>query len=293
MPPIIERAKAKLNLFLHITGRRDDGYHLLDSGVVMLDLADELTLAVADDFELKIPGEAPCALPDNSVVRMAIAVAAALDVPCNEDGLPPLRVTLTKHIPTGAGLGGGSSDAAAMLRGMEVFYGQKLPHDQCRKLVAEIGADVSIFLQDRPLRMQGIGHDLQPFDVPAGLCALVVKPAEGLATASVYHAFRETMPEIAPQPALMLPTGLNILDFCGWLKEATRNDLQAVACGMLPEIGDVIAALSRQEGCLLARMTGSGSACFGLFAAEETMMRAAESIRHAHMDWFVKACRVG
>lgn len=256
-------APAKVNLTLHITGQRPDGYHLLDSLVAFADLGDHLSFAPAATNSLQITGPFASGVPTdhhNSVLKAAGLVGASH---C---------ISLEKNLPHGAGIGGGSADAAAVLR----YFG-------VTENAASLGADVPVCLRSTVQRMRGIGDILTPVvDLPS-LTAVLVNPGVHVSTPEVFGGLGQK--ENAPMPDL-LPAFSSTGDLITWLG-SMRNDLQSPACSQLPSICDVIGALSRVSP--LARMSGSGGTCFGLFETRQQADRAAQDLAREHPDWWVQS----
>lgn len=276
-----ERAPAKLNLDLRVTGRRADGYHLLDSLVVFLDLADELTLAPAASLELRAHGPMAGDLPTgdgNIVLRAARALADAMGVTRGA------AITLDKRLPVAAGIGGGSADAAAALRGLCRLWGVRPEPEVLARLALGLGADVPACLDGRPLRMRGVGERLDPLADPPPLDLVLVNPRRPLATADVFRTLR-VPPGRPEEPSSALD--LAPLDRL----QRSRNDLEAPARALLPEIGRVLEALRETRGCRLARMSGSGPTCFGRFADPPAAQAAALELARRYPGWWVTACR--
>ena len=279
-------APAKLNLYLHVTGRRADGYHELDSLVSFTALADTLEIAPADALDLAVTGPFASGLcaGDNLAARAAAALAERLGRPAG------LRIALHKRIPVAAGLGGGSADAAAMLRGLARLWGLGAAHaGALRETALGLGADVPVCLAPRAAYMAGIGEALSaPPRLPP--CAvLLVNPGVPVPTGPVFAArrgpfsvagrFRDgESPPDAPALAALLRT--------------RRNDLEGPACAQVPEIDRVLARLAAAPGCLLARMSGSGGTCFGLFGDAAAAARAAPAIARDHPAWWVHPTRL-
>lgn len=266
-----EFAPAKVNLALHVTGQRADGYHLLDSLVVFADTGDRITAEPADVLSLSITGPQAASLPesdDNLVLRAARAIGVAA------------TITLEKHLPVASGIGGGSSDAAATLRALSRLSGKPLPD---AATVLSLGADVPVCLSPRAVRMTGIGETLAPFAHPLPQAWLVlVNNGQAVATPQVFKALtrRDNAP-LHPMPRLR-----DTAELAAWLA-MQRNDLEAPALLLLPEIARVKTALTAQQGCLIARMSGSGATCFGLFPDPLSAHAAAQAIRQAQPDWWV------
>ena len=264
-----EFAPAKVNLFLHITGRRADGYHLLDSLAVFPDVGDQLRFTAFEDFTLEVAGpfaEGLSAGADNLVSRAGLALAAAAGVRASG------RLTLEKHLPVASGIGGGSADAAAALRLLARMWGTELPAADLHTLALGLGADVPVCLASEPIRMGGVGEVLSAVP-PLPPCGIVlVNPGVAVSTNDVFRA--RTGP--FSNPARLAPAWPDLAGLIGDL-EATTNDLQAPAATLCPAIAELIATLHAQPGCLMARMSGSGATCFALTrdaATAEAMARA-------------------
>ncbi|NBZ86969.1 4-(cytidine 5'-diphospho)-2-C-methyl-D-erythritol kinase [Stagnihabitans tardus] len=261
-------ARAKINLALHVTGRRGDGYHLLDSLVCFAEVGDVIRVARAEDLSLKVTGPMGAGLTageDNLVLR-----AARL--------MPSAAIVLEKHLPLASGIGGGSADAAATLLALAELHGVPLPEAGA---VLGLGADVPVCLAGSPARMRGIGEDLTPVTLPPAHLVLV-NPGFGISTPEVFRALtsREN------PPLAGIPRFVDVAALAAWLAR-TRNDLEPAALRLRPGISEVLAALTAQEGCLLARMSGSGATCFGLFAEAEAAKSAALSLTRP--GWWVRA----
>lgn len=269
-----EFAPAKINLTLHVTGQRADGYHLLDSLVVFADIGDRLELRRADVAALAVTGPMAAGVPpgaDNLVLRAAQAMGVTLSI------------HLEKVLPAAAGIGGGSSDAAAVLRGAIALCPElTLPADQGLSL----GADLPVCLMARAARMAGIGEVVHPVEGLPDVHAVLVNPGTGVSTAAIFRNLaRKDNP---PMPA-RLPCWADAADLAAWLSRQ-RNDMQAAALAEAPVIGMVLAAVAQSEGCLLARMSGSGATCFGLYADAGGAARAAQAL--ARPGWWVRAARL-
>jgi 4-diphosphocytidyl-2-C-methyl-D-erythritol kinase len=278
MPPLEEQAPAKVNLDLRVTGRRADGYHELDSIVAFAAGGDRLTFAPARQLTLELNGPFAAALagqPDNLVLRAARRLAA------HAGCMPQVRIALDKRIPVAAGLGGGSADAAATLRGLSRLWRLGLTDADLLPLALELGADVPVCLGSRPARMRGIGERIGPLELPA-LDLVLANPNRAVPTAHVFAGLGAITPACMPdQP---IPSGR--ADLLAWLR-ARGNDLEAPARRLAPVIGEVIGALAAQPGCRLARMSGSGATCFGAFDDAPAAARAARAMRQAQPGWWV------
>lgn len=263
-----EFAAAKVNLYLHVTGRRSNGYHLLDSLVVFADVGDELTAEPAETLSLIVDGPFAATLttePDNLVLRAARALA-----PANAGAV----VALTKNLPVASGIGGGSADAAATLRLLCQLWGLKPSDAQLAQVALSLGADVPVCLASRPARMSGIGESLAPAARLPRCGIVLVNPGVAVATADVFRARQGAWSPPADLPDAWDHVGSMAADL-----RALRNDLEAPAAVLQPLIGDALVALAALPGCHLARMSGSGATCFGLFDDASAAARAAEQVR--------------
>ncbi|MBI3710670.1 MAG: 4-(cytidine 5'-diphospho)-2-C-methyl-D-erythritol kinase [Proteobacteria bacterium] len=275
---VVEAAPAKINLYLHVVGRRPDGYHLLDSLVAFAEHGDELRATAADEVTLALDGPFAPALTaddDNLVLRAARAVAATWR---------GAALTLVKNLPVAAGLGGGSADAAAALRALKGLWRAPIDDAHLRQIALRLGADVPVCLDGRTAFIGGIGEEIAsaPRLPPAGL--VLVNPGRPSPTAQVFAAFRGSFSRQArfmtvPRDAAHLAA----------LLRAGGNDLTAAAQSLVPEIGDALAALAASPGCLLARMSGSGATCFGLYDDRVAAQRAVGWIAARAKDWWVVA----
>ncbi|HEY8577835.1 MAG TPA: 4-(cytidine 5'-diphospho)-2-C-methyl-D-erythritol kinase [Devosia sp.] len=280
----VQLAPAKVNLALHVTRRREDGYHDLESLVVFADLADELSATAAGTDTLTIGGPFASTLSagEGNLVSRAVAAFRARWPGAVETGL---ALHLTKNLPVAAGIGGGSADAAAALRLMASLASQVIPVAELAQLAARLGADVPACLVSAPLVARGVGEVLSPLPQFPACHIVLVNPMIPLATADVFRRLRAhdnyPLPEL-PSP-LTRPAQLGI-----WLAE-TRNDLQPPAVKLVPVIGDIVDELAQTQGCILARMSGSGATVFGLFGSSGQAHQAAQVMRASHPDHWVAA----
>jgi len=275
----VEQAWAKINLTLQIVGRRPDGYHELESLVDFAEVGDVLKIEAAGNLSLCIDGPFAPGLAsedDNLVLRAAQALAERAGV------APAASVTLTKNLPVASGIGGGSADAAAALRGLSRLWNITLPAVELEALALGLGADVPVCLRGEAAIMSGIGERLQPVPALPPLWLLLVNPGVAVSTAAVFRSLAGNFSAVA-EPRLP-PLGLAA--FIDWLA-ARPNDLQAPACRQAPEVVAALAALDEFDDCLLVRMSGSGATCFGLFENENSARQAAEALAVQHPDWWV------
>ena len=272
-PKVQRIARAKVNLALHVVGRRADGYHLLDSLVAFADFGDVVTVEPAPSLSLSITGPMAAGLsagPDNLVLKAAQMLGSPLGA----------AITLEKRLPIASGIGGGSADAAATMQALGALWGCALPD---AGQVLALGADVPVCLAGQSCRMAGIGDQISPIALPPAHLVLV-NPGVGLSTAAVFGALlcRDNPPL---PPAAPMPDAVALAAYLGHC----RNDLEAPALSLVPQIGAVLAALQGQTGCLLARMSGSGATCFGLFASASAAVAAATALRAQSAAWWVQA----
>lgn len=286
MAALTARAPAKVNLTLHVIGRRPDGYHRLESLVTFAGFGDHLALTPADALSLAVTGPTASlagAGPDNLVLRAARSLADRVG------GLRVGRFTLLKRLPVAAGIGGGSSDAAAALRLLARLNGLALDHPAIAAAAEASGADVPVCLAPTARVMRGAGEEVgPPLGLPA-LPAVLVNPGVPVETAPVFRALglsageaHAGLPHPTIEPTLDRPTLLDRL-------RAARNDLEPPALTLAPVIAEVIGRLRRAEGCELARMSGSGATCFGLFSDRRAARRAGQAIAAAEPGWWVRA----
>ncbi|KAJ56114.1 4-diphosphocytidyl-2C-methyl-D-erythritol kinase [Actibacterium mucosum KCTC 23349] len=268
-------APAKINLTLHVTGQRADGYHLLDSLVMFADVGDTVGLVEGQGLSLRVTGPAAEGVPtgpENSILKAA-----------GFAGQTDLAFSLNKVLPSAAGIGGGTSDAAAALRAISALRGVSLPPD-----TLPLGADVPVCMLGTAARMRGVGGQVTPVQGLPRLHAVLVNPRISVPTPSVFKALtdKNNPPMLKTLPALKTAT-----DFAAWLSEQ-RNDLQAPAIAAAPVIADVLGVLRAQTGRLLTRMSGSGATCFALFETEEAARVAALKIQRSHPQWWVAPCQL-
>jgi 4-diphosphocytidyl-2-C-methyl-D-erythritol kinase len=284
-PALAEYAPAKVNLTLSVLGRRADGYHLLDSLVAFADVGDRLTLKPGNTLSLSVHGAgASSAGPNNDNLVFRAAQALSTEVPNLKVG----RFTLDKRLPVAAGLGGGSSDAAAALRLLAHLNRLDTADARFMKIARRLGADVPVCVDPRPRRMRGIGEVLsEPLRMPK-LPAVLVNPGVALPTKDVF-AMLGLKPGGSRKRAARwrsLPTGRgDLVEFLA----GQRNDLEHPAVKLAPAVARVLAALRAERGCCLARMSGSGATCFGLFNSPRAAAVAARNLSAVHPRWWVKA----
>ncbi|HEY7609895.1 MAG TPA: 4-(cytidine 5'-diphospho)-2-C-methyl-D-erythritol kinase [Alphaproteobacteria bacterium] len=274
-------APAKLNLYLHVVGRRADGYHLLDSLVAFAGVHDTVSAGKAEALTLSLEGPFAAALSgeaDNLVLRAARALADAAGV------RPHAALRLIKRLPVASGIGGGSADAAATLAAAGALWRVTPKPGALAALGLKLGADVPACLAGKAAQVGGIGEKIAPAPALPRVPLVLVNPLVPLPTPSVFKARSGPFSKPAPLPA----APRDARDLAEALA-ARRNDLADAAIGLVPEIKVMLAALEAQPGCLLARMSGSGATCFALFAREAEAAAATAALRANNPAWWVKA----
>lgn len=275
--PVVEDAPAKVNLALHVTGRRTDGYHLLESLVVFTRFGDRLTAAPAQVDGLGISGpfgEGLAADQSNLVIRARDAFRSHLNIEF------PVALSLQKNLPLASGIGGGSSDAAATLRALSRLCGFD---GDPGALALQLGADVPMCLAAKSLIAKGIGETLSPVPDMPELAMVLVNPGVHVATPAVFAG----LDGVWKSPLPSLPRKLDLAALVEWLRKS-RNDLQEPAEAVAPEISEVLTAL-RGTDPAFARMSGSGATCFGIYPDMAGAQQAAQAIRRHQPGWFVAA----
>ncbi|MGH1456621.1 MAG: 4-(cytidine 5'-diphospho)-2-C-methyl-D-erythritol kinase [Alphaproteobacteria bacterium] len=280
-------APAKINMFLHITGKKSNGYHILDSLVCFADIGDKITIQEADSFSFHVTGEfsdafskqhkAPNIDCENLVVKAARRLAQITEKPLN------MRITLEKNLPLAAGLGGGSSDAASTLWGLQEFWRISRQEEYLLPLMTNLGADVPVCLHCAPSIMRGIGDELSPAPDLPEIPILLVNPMMNCPTQNVFLHYTPQFKTNTQWPS----TFRTSLDFVTALKD-TENDLYDAALQAVPEIENIIHTINVQKDCLISRMSGSGASCFGLFETIESAKKAKEVILQDNPDWWAQ-----
>lgn len=282
---IVERvAPAKINLALHVTGQRPDGFHTIDTLVVFTELGDRITvreqdsdgppigLTITSPFSNKLP------VRGNIILKAATSLFERFG-----DAWPSVQITLEKNLPVASGIGGGSADAAATLLALKEFW--QLDADiNLIEIAAELGADVPMCLHSRPLRAQGIGEQITLPETANAFHVLLVNPGVEVSTPAVFERLESKInPPISKLSITQFPD-------TGYLA-TLRNDLEAPALDIAPVIGEVLSGIRGQQGCLFSRMSGSGATCFGIFDSREASVQAMMEIQRLQPDWWCVATR--
>ena len=279
--PVARQAPAKINLALHVMGRRADGYHRLESLVTFTRLGDRITISPSDEDRFSVRGPFETRVPrdrSNLVLRARDGLRVAFPALTEQ----PVAIDLEKNLPVASGIGGGSSDAAQALRGLAELWHIR-DHDALTAIGQGLGADVPMCLAAHPLTARGIGEILEPLNGFPSLPLVLVNPGVELSTPAVFR----TLVSRDNPPLPSLPSGLDVAAICNWLA-ASRNDLEPPAIALAPAVAETLRALEA-SGAAVARMSGSGATSFGLFETKEAAHEAAAAIAQAHPGWWVAA----
>lgn len=282
-----EKACAKVNLYLQIVGRRPDGYHLIDSLFVFLGIGDELTISDAPKLTLEIDGPFASHLGGNSGNLVMTAAERLARIGGVERGA---ALRLTKNLPVAAGLGGGSSDAAAALRGLRAHWGLALTDSELTSMALDLGADVPACVVQSSALVSGVGEIVRPIAGLPEFWMVLVNPGVELSTAQVFAAYKDSGRAFSvPAPLGAMPDRLEgVVDALA----ARGNDLELAACGLAPAIAEVLTELQDFGDSLIARMSGSGATCFALFATKAAAEKAATELAGRHPDWWVASTQL-
>lgn len=281
MPVVTQVARAKINLALHVTGRRADGYHLLDSLVTFCETGDRLEITAAGEDSFSVSGPFAGALgevSDNLVLKARDALQQHLAATGIEAG--PVAIHLEKNLPVASGIGGGSADAAAALHGLLRVWNAELEPRTSKALLLSLGADVPMCFAGMPLAARGIGEDISALPQMPAMALVLANPLIGVSTPAIFKALQKR----DNPPLGALPSSAALSDWIDCLS-AQRNDLEPPAVTLVPEIA-MLRAMLDAEGSLLSRMSGSGATCFGIFETIEKAKDAAESLRRQRPDWY-------
>lgn len=290
MKAVRQFAPAKINLTLHVTGRREDGFHLIESFVVFADVGDEVEVRSHEGYDIDVSG--PFAhLLEHEENNIALDAAISF-VKGFRDCLPGVHIDLVKNLPIAAGMGGGSSDAAAVIRALAYLVDINVSRTAAGQLAIGLGADVTVCLDPQASFMSGVGNLVTTLPALPDVYAILVNPNIKMLTGAVFAALAVPgairRDEVGLKPEHAFSDAVDLTNFV----RSCRNDLEPPALRMCPEIIEVQDALLAQGGCLLARMTGSGATCFGLFADKTQAKRGAEAIMEKAPNWWVKPCKL-
>jgi len=284
-------APAKVNLFLHVGGPDDEGYHPISSLMVFADVGDEVALQASEALAFETTGPFGSEIPagdDNLVMRAVAAFRGRIAMP-----LPPFRLLLDKRLPIAAGLGGGSSDAGAALRLLRDALAPALADADLETVAGSLGADGAVCLWGRPALAEGRGERLSAAPELPPLHAVLVNPLVPSPTGAVYRAYDSAVAAEGEARPWMPEAFESAEEVAAWLAMATRNDLEAPAVRLEPLIGQVLETLRDEPEVLLARMSGSGATCFALCAGDFEAEGLAERLQTLRPDWWVRRCILG
>lgn len=281
-----EDACAKVNLYLHIVGRRPDGYHLIDSLFIFLTVGDELDIADAPALSLNVDGPFARQLEGGSENLVMTAARQLADMGKVTQGA---ALRLTKNLPVAAGLGGGSSDAAAALRGLRTHWNLAFSDSELMDIGLQLGADVPSCIAQSPALVSGVGESVTPMTGLPEFWVVLVNSGVEVSTAAVFGAYKDAGGAFS-MPAPLGATSGGLGNFIDALK-ARRNDLEVAACDLAPAIAQVLSELRSFDDSLIVRMSGSGGTCFALFETKDLADRTAAQLAERHPDWWVASAR--
>ena len=274
---VSERAPAKINLFLHVGVRRADGFHPLQSLAVFTAMGDVLDIEDAPSLSLTIQGPFAKGL-DGEGDNLVLRAARALD-----SDPQSAKLTLTKNLPVASGIGGGSADAAAALRGLRRLWNLDKDEAGLRHIAAGLGSDIPACVLSAACFMEGRGEILRPLLSLPRVPMLLVNPGVAVPTKDVFAALQTRSGVEMSLPQGRFQDTADLLRFL----ETTRNDLEEPARRLQPVIGEVLSAMVALPGALLARMSGSGATCFAIFADDDCCARAADKLKQAQPNWWI------
>jgi 4-diphosphocytidyl-2-C-methyl-D-erythritol kinase len=283
---IIVQAPAKINLFLHITGKRADGYHLLDSLVVFADCGDIIEVAENDIISLEIEGKYASSLLSGRLEENLVWKAAA-GLRKYNPAKTGAKIKLAKNLPVGSGIGGGSADAAAAIRALIALWRLDVGEKELSSLALSLGSDVPVCLYGRPAWMRGTGELITPVELPENAYIVLVNPNISVSTVEIFKEFKfKELP--------LRKKGLSIMPSFEEMANNTEygNDLEPAAINRLSVIREIISSLEAQNGCCFARMSGSGATCFGIFKNESDASKATKELEKKYPDFWCISTRI-
>ena len=271
---------AKINLFLHVLGNRPNGYHELESLVAFTQVGDNLSIEPADEltFALKGPFAEKLLLNESNLVAQAARLMGK-----GLKKMPGARITLEKNLPVASGIGGGSADAGATLSALNIFWRVGRTRKELLELGLFLGADVPACIYGKTAFLAGIGELIKPAPKFPSMGVLLVNPGLSLSTAKVFSSFDSAFSKANNE----IESWLNLQTFIAYLQKKT-NDLEVPAKRLAPVINEVLDVLENEPNCLLARLSGSGATCFGLFPSSEYAKKSKQNISNKHQEWWVK-----
>ncbi|MAZ76067.1 MAG: 4-(cytidine 5'-diphospho)-2-C-methyl-D-erythritol kinase [Micavibrio sp.] len=287
----IENAPAKINLYLHVTNKREDGYHNLDSLITFADFGDQITLNTSKTLSLSIDGlfAKDLSINEQSLEYSSdnILVKTLWKIADYAHQTPSFNITLTKNIPIGAGLGGGSADAAALARILCQLWDIDPSDKDFQEILFSIGADVPMCFASETCQIKNAGELIKKAPKLPSMNTVLVHPNSHCSTVKIFKINKSYSPNTVSIPDVIS----NQEELLSFLK-TTRNDLTNAALKNTPAIKEILNALNKQDGIALSRMSGSGSACFGIFKTQNNATNAAEIIKNLHPEWWVQAVTI-
>lgn len=273
-------APAKVNLYLHVTGKREDGYHLLESMMCFADICDEVTVTPSDKITITADGEFASLVPTDSS-NIAYKAAEKLQPFCGNKGAD---IHITKNLPVGAGIGGGSADAAAVLHLLNEIWEVKLSDNRLAEIGLSLGADVPICLNRKAALVSGIGENICNIATMPEIYIVLVNPKQHVATPQIFKMGFEKFTNYGVNDNFPKEAS-SVLEYLA----RQHNDLMPNAVKILPVIGDILAIIKNTSGCVFSRMSGSGATCFGIFENRHDSQNASDLIKKLHPNWWVKS----
>lgn len=283
---IIVQAPAKVNLFLHITGKRADGYHLLDSLVVFADYGDVVEVAENDAISLEIDGEYASSLLSVRMEENLVWKAATALREYNQ-AKTGAKIRLTKKLPPSSGIGGGSADAAAAIRALIDLWKLDIGNEELFRLALSLGSDVPVCLRGKPAWMRGTGELVTPVELPEDGYIVLANPNIGISTVEIFREFKFKGSAAKKKNLSIVPAFAEMADNMQY-----GNDLEEAAARKLPVIGEIVSLLQIQTGCCFARMSGSGATCFGIFKNESDAYGAAKELKRKYPEFWCVSARI-
>jgi len=276
---ITKLAPAKINLFLHVVGKNKKNYHELESLVTFASFGDLITVEKSNKYDLKITGKF-----SDTISKQDNIITQAVQKICDLENIEPdFQITLDKNIPVGAGLGGGSSNAAATIHALIELLDLRILQSKLNHILIKLGADVPMCFAQQTSMARGIGEKLHSMSIPHNIPAILIFPHKHCSTADIFSKYNENYTKNTPYDSKDL--NQNDLEL---LLQNTKNDLTNPAIENIPVIRDALSVIDNTNNCYLSRMTGSGSCCFGLYNDIKSAQEAIYSIQETHPDWWIK-----
>ena len=281
-------APAKINLYLHILDKLPNNYHILDSLAAFVDIGDLIEIEESNKFSFEIKGKFAHEFSEKDKLTNKdstnLIIRAINLISQKTNNTPDFKITLTKNLPLASGIGGGSSNAASTIWGLMEWWNISPQAPYLKSLMLELGTDVPVCLSCRPSRMLGIGDIIQDIPTMPECPIILVNNGDKCPTQDIYNNFNKDF-----KKPIDIPSTLNELEKLTDFLSLQSNDLTSAAIQYKPKITDVIKTIKEQENCLLSRMSGSGSTCFGIFLNTHDAKKAANNISKTHPNWWIKS----